>query len=162
MAESGGKARGRVVWVTWKGEVDCVLEGRGLDRCKGGKRLGGRRGTGTEEVREAEEGREGEGKRGAEAEDMVAEGKRRRDQLAINLPTHVVNAHGPRTCVSAGSGNYDTSPRRPLALANIWPNFSWTTVAAAAADTPLWPIDTKCDLHLHACAASSSCTREQP
>ncbi|KAJ7442925.1 hypothetical protein B0H11DRAFT_1932123 [Mycena galericulata] len=42
-------------------------------------------------------GGRGEGKRGAEAEDMVVEGKRRRDQLTINLPTHVVNAHGPRT-----------------------------------------------------------------
>ncbi|KAJ7511495.1 hypothetical protein B0H11DRAFT_2182881 [Mycena galericulata] len=42
----------------------------------------------------------GRGREGGESEaDMTVtvEGKRRRDQLAINLPTHVVNAHGPST-----------------------------------------------------------------
>ncbi|KAJ7503923.1 hypothetical protein B0H11DRAFT_2187476 [Mycena galericulata] len=63
-----GDVRGWVVRIKGRGEVDCVLDGRltmcgssslrCLDWCKGGERVGGRRGMGAEEAREAEEGRE--------------------------------------------------------------------------------------------------------
>ncbi|KAJ7429253.1 hypothetical protein B0H11DRAFT_2212668 [Mycena galericulata] len=59
----------------------------------------------------------GRGREGGESEaDMTVtvEGKRRRDQLAINLPTHVVNAHGPST----------QDPLRPAADTPLRP-FGW-------------------------------------
>ncbi|KAJ7436664.1 hypothetical protein B0H11DRAFT_2364246 [Mycena galericulata] len=75
------------------------VQGRPRQRTGGRQKSQSRRGRASERPRKQRKGgrREG-GKKRTEAEDMGEEGKRRRDH-AINLPTHVVNAHGPRTCI---------------------------------------------------------------